>query len=409
MEELRDEIGECESFHDDLSAAIAGRKFPNSYDQNKVVLEAPIGTRVLTVSMFIDGVPYSQIDGVIGFWLVNTMTRRRHLFATLRKYLVCRCGCRGWCTYYAIFDFIAWQFRCFAEGRFPNLRHDGSMWRPDDDERAALADTDLGCRVCLQFTKGDWVEYASTLGFPGHGDGTRPCFCCNASGANLYRWRAATPMALPWRANTDDDYFEACQRCEIHVLLRTADKHAQLALWLRFDQRDQGSHGLALERDFPELLLVRGDRLEPNPHLPNVGDFWSLSRFPRPILFLAPSSETLTRHRNPMFDRSIGITPRRCLTADTLHAIYLGILQRYCRESMWLILRSGLWGAIGTMDERIKRDASACRTQLDHWYRQRRGLYPDEGLTRISRMTKGRVGPTFAKRQCATKGRKRCR
>ena len=71
-----------------LEEAIADQQFPPAYSDHPVVKENP-DELVLPVNLFIDGVPYSHTDGVIGFWLINVLTGRRYLFAALRKRLVC--------------------------------------------------------------------------------------------------------------------------------------------------------------------------------------------------------------------------------------------------------------------------------------------------------------------------------
>ena len=67
----------------------------------------------------------------------------------------------------------------------------------------------------------------------------------------------------------EEDYDAACARCE-HVVLVDAAARAQLILALRHDKRASWPRGLALTRDFPELGLVAGDRVEPSATLPDV-------------------------------------------------------------------------------------------------------------------------------------------
>ena len=40
-----------------------------------------------------------------GYWLVNLLTGRRHLFFTMRKKNMCRCGCKGRCSQNAIWTY----------------------------------------------------------------------------------------------------------------------------------------------------------------------------------------------------------------------------------------------------------------------------------------------------------------
>jgi hypothetical protein len=80
-----------------------------------------------------------------------------------------------------------------------------------------------------------------------------------------------------WHMNTDDEYTAACARCEVWVDIVDAEHHAAILNVLHFDKRADGSRGRSLRRAVPPLLIH--DRLEPNPTLPDVGDFDLLSVF----------------------------------------------------------------------------------------------------------------------------------
>ena len=83
----------------------------------------------------------------------------------------------------------------------------------------------------------------------------------------------------------------------------------QVARCLKYDKKKQGSHGRALQRDFPALGLLAGDRVEPSPQLPNVALLEEVVT-PAEVVFWRPSMETMARHRNPLLDLTIGITTR---------------------------------------------------------------------------------------------------
>ena len=78
-----------------LADAIDEGALPPSYFSHALVRGAPPAT-VFPVNLFIDGVRYSLTDTVIGFWFVDVLSGKRYLFATLRKRLVCECGCKIW-------------------------------------------------------------------------------------------------------------------------------------------------------------------------------------------------------------------------------------------------------------------------------------------------------------------------
>ena len=60
-----------------LREATEADRFPPSFHSHPVV-EAHPDEAVLPLSLFIDAVPYSVTDSIIGFWLINMLTARRH-------------------------------------------------------------------------------------------------------------------------------------------------------------------------------------------------------------------------------------------------------------------------------------------------------------------------------------------
>ena len=257
---------------------------------------------------------------------------RRHLFFALSKALCCQCGCRGNCTFFTVFSFLEWSFRCLAEGRYPERRHDSSTWQPRDESRAERSGQTLKYRACLMYIKGDWAEYATTLGLPTWQDGLRPCFACNSSLDQLYTTDDISPVSLPWHANEDHEYYAACRRCEFHVVL-DASSCKSVVDALEYDKRSHGNRGRCLREALPHLGLIVGDRLEPSKYLPDTSDIDSAALFPMPALFWRPGSETLCRFRNPLMAQDLGITPSRSLTIDTplpLPGCDVGVFEIYC-------------------------------------------------------------------------------
>ena len=172
--------------------------------------------------------------------------------------------------------------------------------------------------------------------------------------------------------NDDDDYFASCDRCEIQVSIATHQNILDLEAILRYDRRDQGSKGRALTREINinGASLKIGDRLEPSYELPDVGKLIDLDPVPpKTIIFWRLANEDQTRHRNPIFDRSIGITPRRSLAVGLLHAFYLGVLHTWCRISIWKLIESGAYGHVGTQPELVAIATMVIRSFLMNFYR----------------------------------------
>ena len=374
-EVVNDAIGADDTTLDKLEDARREGSLPPAYFQHPVVRMAAHDDPVLPLSLFIDGVPYSNVDSIVGFWVVNEITQERHLVAAMRKFLTCGCGCRGWCTYYNIFMNIEWSFRALARRTYPSARHDGSPWNSSDSKRSRLENTAMKCKASILFIKGDWAEYASTFGFPTWRDNLRPCFCCNAAPADLYQIHGINLDATPWRPNTEQDYHDACARCEITVRIDER-LHRVLVALLHYDRRKAGNRGRCLLANCPELGLEAGDRLTPSSSHPHPWKFQSISAFPTFVVFWRTSRESIARNRNPLFARDIGISPSTSLTLDVLHALYLGVMHAFARHVIWAMVSAGCWGLRSTVDETADVAVIAIKSALRSWYTARHTRYP---------------------------------
>ena len=159
-----------------LRAAKNGKHLPPSYFDHLVVVGAPAETPVYPIAVYMDGVRFTRTDSAHGVTVYNVLTGVRHLVAVLRKSEVCRCGCRGWCTMWHLFQFLHWSFATMAAGVHPSARHDGSAFLPSDSTRAALSGVQLGWRAALLFLKADLAEFCNSYGFPSWSSTIAPCF-----------------------------------------------------------------------------------------------------------------------------------------------------------------------------------------------------------------------------------------
>ena len=171
---------------------------------------------------------------------------------------------------------------------------------------------------------------------------------------------------------------------------------------MHYDKRQNGSHGRSLTRDIPELNLRAGDRLEPSSALADVGGFEDLD-VPATVVFWRCSLETIARHRNPLFCAELGTSPRRSLIVDLLHCMNLGVLHTWVVKALWLLLTSGVFGDIGTADEKLQTAVMALRHELLEWYKERHIAHPKENLTRLADLTVKMIG-TQNEQKCKTKG-----
>ena len=403
-EQMKDDLADNPGMGTDLETAIASRSLPDCYFEHPVVREHGDSCPVYPIGIFADGLPYTQTDSIIGWWVINLLTDARYLVCTQRKRLVCRCGCRGWCTYFAIFTWLAWCMTAAAAGVMPLNRHDFKEWGGPDLERMVAAGVALGFRCALIYIKGDWAEYAGTFGLPTWTDRFRPCYKCNASVDDLYCLEGLSPICCgKFRENGPEDYWDACERCE-HVFVLSALTHALLVSLLFYDKRKDGSKGMAL-RFHPDLAgmgLQTGWRLEPSDFLADIGEFGKISVFQFSVMFWAVGEDSLTRHRNPLIRRSLGVSILS-LTVDTLHTLYLGVMNSFCMFVIWRCLLANVWSTGHTLEELVEKSVIVARSRLHAWHRRRHTAKPNEVLTVVHDFTQGMIGKKDDKK-CKTKG-----
>jgi hypothetical protein len=371
-------------------------ELPPCYDAHPTVLRHA-GESVAPVAMYMDGVAYSQVDSVLAIWLINLVTQTRHLMMLVRKKVVCRCGCKGWCTYFVVLSWIKWVLSALEQGVHPDRRHDGSGFLANlsDKVRSQKAGIRLRFRAACLWIKGDWQEFVERLGFPTWQSYTRPCFCCNAFGELLYDSTCVSLVSemMKWHINQDADYAIACQRCEIWVEIKSARELSDICDTLHYDKRDDGSRGLALTEGHPDMeppLLV-GDRLEPHASCMDVEAVENISVFPCLLLFWRRTRETLCTHRCPLFDETLGISPTRSIAIDIMHTLFLAPIPIWCGIVLWMLLKGNIWGAFeSTNEERVKVSVLACRAALLMWYadEQRAGRFH----TRVNYISRKMLG-----------------
>jgi hypothetical protein len=102
--------------------------------------------------------------------------------------------------------------------------------------------------------------------------------------------------------------------------------------------------------------------------------------------------ETMTRHRNPLFNRRVGMEVQRILTVDALHALYLGVMLVFCRHGVWLLIESGLFGRAGTEEENIQIAVMVFKSHLKRFYKAWHERHPSKVLTRVNDVTAKMVG-----------------
>lgn len=196
-EALQREVRDRPTLRDKLAELVRDKTLPDDYFCHPVVRQHELG-RVFPLQLFVDGVPTTKKDNMIGFHVVNVVSGARHIVACLRKSRLCACGCHGWCSLYQVFDFLQWSFSAAASGRVPSGKHDGRPWLPSDALRSAGGASEGVVAACLLHIKGDWMELVTSFGFPSWSDKAQPCWACACSHEQLHQLSGANVLQWPF-------------------------------------------------------------------------------------------------------------------------------------------------------------------------------------------------------------------
>ena len=74
-----------------------------------------------------DAAPYHTRDSLY-LVLVNVLSgvfHSRFWMCAWGKRLACNCGCKGKCTYDAVWRVLRWSMQCYLSGVYPSVRDDG--------------------------------------------------------------------------------------------------------------------------------------------------------------------------------------------------------------------------------------------------------------------------------------------
>ena len=376
---------------------------PACYYQHPIYQQHASTGPVVPLALFVDGVPYSQTDSVVGFWMINLITNSRILICAIRKCMACRCGCRGWCTWHEIFMFLAWSFSACASACAPESRHDSEAWRDSDVGRASRAGTKLQCHFAVIYLKLDWAEFVATLGLPAWTDSVRPCPKCNCDLGNRYIGLACADNSVgPFRMNERGDHERSTAFCETTVIL-SKSVHDKLVPLLEYDKAD--GRGLIVRKPgLHEHGILHGWRVEPSPYLRDVGSIFCMDKFPAPVVFWNRTRESHARHRNPILDDArLGITVQTSLALDTLHCMNLGIYQNLIGFMIWEFIRGGLWAKANLLEERIELSLACMKVRLSAFIKSRRMHVPGERLTELHDISRKMIGEP-GDQKCKVKG-----
>ena len=378
---LASEIAETRNF--DAMLADTLDNLGSVYADARVVREHP-DVSFIPLALYQDGVAFQwdKKDGAMGFWFVNLVTGRRHLALVTRKRHKCQCGCGGWCSMFYCYKFMSWLMQVMLAGHYPHARCDGAAWNALHD-MSSLAGQPLGYRAAVIMIKGDWMEYSSSFGFSNWQSHDDPCFLCLAKGGPAAPpsqcWRRVdgiTPLGLPWLPKGPAWYEAVCAACEHPVHVKSRGLFCRLIGSLEKDRRKKGSRGRRLMKNFDELGLRIGMRVEPcDAHWDvfAIDDYmmnWPLGGVH--LLFWNPSAERGAHHRNPIFCDATGVDVSM-MAADELHTMFLGVLGDYASSALWQIIQEDALQVGDALNESdsFKLRGERLQAELADFYRRR--------------------------------------
>jgi len=152
----------------------------------------------LALGLWGDAAPISNRDSIflLLFSVLSGVCRERFWICTFTKKQLCRCGCKGRCTFDAVFVVIAWMFRALVAGTYPHVNHEGDAF--PSGPRKDKAGSPLRVRAACIRLFGDWSWNKQAFGLQGwraEGPDQRVCWCCGANKFNCYDFTSSAP----WR------------------------------------------------------------------------------------------------------------------------------------------------------------------------------------------------------------------
>eukprot|EP00959_Pyramimonas_sp_CCMP1952_P140285 2935389-Pyramimonas_sp.AAC.1 len=345
-----------------ILTTVQNTHWPQCYYANRAVSDPGGNGVVVPLALYTDGVRYQSplhcnTDSVVGFWLVNVTTQKRHLICSVRCNSLCTCGCRGWCSTWLILECIRWQFKILEDGLRPRFRFDGSAadgHHPIARLRAKHGAA-LGFRAAVLWLKGDWSDANKTHGIPSVSSNNGPCpYCkCTQHCMHLF-YPEVQPDDLPWEKVQPGEYEQQCRASEICVRVTTTDQRNAIMGSAAYKKgaREWG-YTMTADLHVANVQLSAGDVLVPSRSLNRVKDFFEC-QLPVSIVFWRfrydadRAREGHVIHRSPLMGADTGIEPCSHCAIDVMHTLCYGPIQRWTSSVLWRIIFANPWGVRAT-------------------------------------------------------------
>ena len=304
-------------------------------------------TRIRRLGIFMDAVGFTQSESFEGLFVNDLDTGMRWLVAVLRKAEMCKCGCRGFCTFWPLHDALLNDLQFAADGKWGVVSH---LREPFLEGTVAhkRAGSPMGLVLAVTEIRADMPGYTGPMGFRASSHVTHGCCVCNVKKESLCELENVTLDGGPAELFDTEQYRALLEEFR-HVVTISSPADVRAVLTdgrLEYDHRKQnGFMGRTLKGEVTLSsgeMLIPGDRLHPSRLLRDVGDFENQpkSAYPFKCLFWRLGDPKTARliHHSPLMDiPGVGM---QSYAIDILHTWHLGGIPRYCGTALWAILRS---------------------------------------------------------------------
>ena len=285
------------------------------------------GGDAFPVALYSDGVPHSKSDGFVCWYFSLVNSKQRHLVCTLRKSDVCRCGCKGNCSFGSIQRVIAWSMNQLASGQMPSRDHLGNLI--PNATLGEIADGKVGGLVEY---RGDLLEMTSAFGFTNWSNVLNPCFLCGANRGNMFDYPSDVASCI-WPERDAAAYDIMIERSLKKVRVISGAQWKKLIRVMEFDEK---MAGYGLFDDFADLGLEKGWRLIEDGPVSDIHDLCGL-RFPCWLTFFN-SRNTMGLNFVCHLFQIVGFTSK-CLALDLMHVFDLGVSQRLIGTILRILIK----------------------------------------------------------------------
>ena len=139
---------------------------------------------------------------------------------------MCQCGCKGWCTYYPIYEAWRWSLQAGYDNRYPTVRPDLKQFiKGQDDARMKIAGKAIGMVMPLFQIRGDWPTAVDAMGMRSWSHNLHACPVCLCPKNELSELESHTIESSPYDEWTAERHNAETDRCCKAVNLFISEFH----------------------------------------------------------------------------------------------------------------------------------------------------------------------------------------